>query len=141
MPLPSGPIPSFTRTIGLQSGPALQKLASLIGSTQADLVAKAGGGKANAVQLNSAICEIDVAATGADSVKLPPGYSGLQVFIANGGASSVQVFGSGNDTINGVDTATGVAQGPGLSALYACADVDNPGLSTQAARWYRILSA
>lgn len=141
MPLPSGPIPGFGRTIGLQSGPSLQKLADLIGSCQADLTAKAGGGKATALQLNAANVEIDVAATAADSVLLPLGYAGLQIFIANNGASSVQVFGKGNDTINGIATATGVAQGNGVSALYVCIDVDNPGLSTQAGRWYRILSA
>lgn len=136
MPLPSGPVPGFTRTIGLQSGPALQKLADLIGSVQYGITAKAGGTKALALQLNASLCVVTVCATNNDSVKLPPGYAGLTVMVVNMGAATLAVFGSGTDTINDVATATGVTQATLISGLYRCAAV-----VSGAGKWYRVLSA
>lgn len=136
MTVPSGPIPTFPRGDALQNGDALNKLALLIGGTQNNITAKAGGGKANATQLTAVKCRIKTCVTGGDSVKLPPGYPGLEVTISNSGAASAQVFGSGNDTINEVVTATGVAQANGKSAIYICYDVvAGVGL------WDRVLSA
>lgn len=134
--LPSGPIPSFTPTIGLQSGAALQKLAQLIGSTQNNITAQADGTKANATQITAAKARVTTVAGAGDSVKLPPGYPGLEVTLFNAGANSMQVFGSGNDTINDVATATGVAQANGLSAIYTCYDV-----VAGVGIWGRVLSA
>lgn len=136
MGLPSGPIPSFPRTTGLQDGNKLNALAQLIGSYQPGVTAHAGGGKASAYQLNASVVEIEVSATAADSVKLPPGYPGLEVIIFNNGAQSAQVFGSGLDTINGVATGTGVAQAAGKSALYKCYEV-----AAGVGKWLRIFSA
>lgn len=136
MTVPSGPVPSFPNTTGLQDGRALNKLAGLIGSTQNDITAQADGTKANATQLTAVKCRIATSAGALDSVKLPPGYPGLEVTIFNGGASSVQVFGSGEDTINEIDTAVGVTQDAGKSAIYTCYDVvDGVG------DWGRVLSA
>lgn len=134
--LPSGPVPTFPRGKALQDGDALNKLALLIGSTQNNIVAKAGGTKAAATQLTAAFCHVTTCATNADSVKLPPGYPGLEVIIANSGAADLQVFGSGLDTINGVATATGVTQADPLTALYKCVDV-----VAGVGKWFRILSA
>ena len=134
--LPSGPVPSFPNTTGLQSGPALNKLAGLIGSTQNNIVAHAGGTKAAATQLTAAMCNVTTCATNGDSVLLPPGYPGLEVIISNKGAADLQVFGSGLDTINDVATATGVTQADPLTALYKCSDV-----VAGVGKWYRILSA
>lgn len=136
MTLPSGPVPGFTRTIGLQSGPALQKLADLIGSVQTGITATAGGTKATAFQLNAAFCKVAVCATNNDSVLLPPGYAGLEVIVANAGAATLAVYGSGTDTINDVATATGVTQATLVHALYKCVAV-----VAGAGQWYRILSA
>ena len=134
--LPSGPIPSFTPGKALQDGYALQKLAQLIGSTQNNITAQADGTKANATPITAAKAHIATSAGAADSVLLPPGYPGLEITIFNGGANSIQVFGAGQDTINGVDTAVGVTQNNGISAVYTCYEV-----VAGVGIWGRVLSA
>jgi hypothetical protein len=100
------------------------------------LTARAGGGQASATALTGAINRVTVAASAADSVKLPaPSYVGQTVVLINSGASSIQVFGTGTDTINGVATATGVAQAAGITALYVAVSTGT------AAMWFRNLSA
>lgn len=123
MPVPSGPIPTFPRGLALQNGDALNKIAQLLGSTHNNITARAGGGKANAINITGTNARITVCATNGDSVKLPPGYPGLKVSIMNSGAANAQVFGAGNDTINDVVTGTGVTQATAKSALYTCYDV------------------
>ncbi len=134
--VPSGPIPSFGVGLALQDGNALQKLALLLGGTQNDITAQADGTKANATPITACKARVAVSAGALDSVLLPPGYPGLEVKIFNAGASSIQVFGHGTDTINGIATATGVTQNNGISAVYTCYNVvAGVGL------WGRILSA
>ncbi len=136
MTVPSGPIPTFGVGLALQDGNALNKLAQLIGGTQNNITAQADGTKANATQITACKARVSVSAGANDSVLLPPGYPGLEVTILNAGASSIQVFGSGNDTINAVVTGTGVTQNNGVSAVYTCYDVvAGVGL------WGRVLSA
>ena len=136
MAIPSGPVPSFTPTTGLQSGAALQKLAGLIGSTQNPITALAGGAKLGATPITGVKARIGTVATAGDSVLLPPGYPGLEISLYNATATSAQVFGSGSDTINAVATGTGVALAGGKSAVYTCYDVvAGVGL------WGRVLSA
>jgi len=100
------------------------------------LTAAAGGTQAAALLLAAAMNNVSVVATAADSVKLPLSTGGQFILVTNSDSTdSMQVFGSGTDTINGVATATGVAQAAGKSALY---------YSTKAApagTWFRILSA
>ena len=105
-------------------------------TTNAAVTAFAGGGQASATQLTGAVANVTVVATAAASVKLPAGETGKIFFLQNSDAAdSVQVFGNGTDTINGVATATGVAQAAGKSAIYFC-------VSPQpAAKWFRVLSA
>lgn len=132
----AGPVPTFPRGKALQDGDALNKLASLLGSTQNNIVAKAGGTKAAATVLTASKCRIKTCATNGDSVILPPGYPGLEITILNAGAADVQVFGAGNDTINAIATGTGVTQATLKSAIYTCYDVvEGVGL------WGRVLSA
>jgi hypothetical protein len=136
MAIPSGPVPSFTPTTGLQSGAALQKLAGLVGSSVNGLTALAAGTKAGATPITAVKARVAVSAGAADSVLLPPGYPGLEITIYNAGANSIQVFGAGSDTINAVATETGVTQNNGVSAIYTCYDVvAGVGL------WGRVLSA
>lgn len=76
------------------------------------ITAFAGGGKASATPLTSAVNRLSTVATGADSVLLPAVSAndiGLEVEIINDGAAAAQVFGQGSDTIDAVATATGVA--------------------------------
>lgn len=134
--IPSGPVPSFSRGLGLQDGDALNKLAQLIGSTQNNITAQADGTKANATQITGVKARVETSAGALDSVKLPPGYPGLEITIHNAAANSIQVFGSGSDTINEIATGVGVTQNAALSAIYTCYNVvAGVGL------WGRVLSA
>ena len=131
MALPSL-IPTFLSGFRMPQGSSLQALSDLIGSIQAPLTAKAGGGQASATQINSANVQVDTVATAADSVKLPPAVPGMRIFVTNAAANSMQVFGTSPDTINAVATGTGVAHAGGKSAWYVC---------TSAGKWFRDLSA
>ncbi len=136
MSIPSGPVPSFRPGPALQNGSDLQKLAGLIGSAVGPITAQADGTKANATPITAVKCLVGTSAGALDSVLLPPGYPGLEITIFNGGASSIQVFGSGSDTINGIATGTGVTQNNDISAVYTCyAVVSGVGI------WGRVLSA
>ena len=100
------------------------------------VTAAAGGGQTNATQLTGYAANVTVVATAADSVKLPLAIAGNVYFLQNSdSADSMQVFGAGTDTINGVATATGVAQAAGKSAVYFCT------VSAPAGKWFRVLSA
>lgn len=136
MALPSGPIPAFSGGFALTNQDLLQKLAQLIGSVQTGITAQADGTKANATQLNAAKCFVETSAGANDSVKLPPGYPGLEVTIFNGGNNSIQVFGSGTDRINEIATGTGVTQNNAISAVYTCYKV-----VSGVGEWGRVLSA
>jgi len=108
-------------------------LASPQWQTKSGIVALAGGALSAATPvLVLGSNEVVTVASGADSVVLPKAVAGNVVFVTNAGASSMQVFGNGSDTINGTAGATGVAQANGLSALYVASDNG---------QWYRILSA
>lgn len=100
-----------------------------------DITAEAAGTQAAATLLTSAINSVDTVAGAADGIKLPLAQAGLEIFVVNNTATSMQVFGSGTDTINNVVTATGVAQAAGISAIYKCVT------TAPAGKWYRVLSA
>lgn len=103
------------------------------------ITAHAGGGQTAATQLNAGYNVVSTVVTAADSVKLPPSLPGLTVTVANTtAATSMQVFGSGIDTISGIATATGVAQAGAKTATYIA---DSQGTATVAANWTRVLSA
>lgn len=107
-----------------------------LGSVATGITAHAGGGQGSATALTAAINSIDTVATAADSVALPaPTFVGQRVTVINTTATSMQVFGAGTDTINGVATATGVAQAAGKTADYIA-------ITTGAgAAWFRLISA
>ena len=108
----------------------------MIGSTQDNIIEFAGGAKLGATPITGVKARIGTVVTPNDSVLLPPGYPGLEISIYNASVNSAQIFGSGLDTINGINTATGVAQAGGASAIYTCYDVvAGVGL------WGRVLSA
>lgn len=105
-----------------------------------NLTAHAGGTQAAALALGYGLQIVRTVASGSDSVKLPPAVQGLVVFVMNlAAANSMQVFGSGVDTINAVATATGVAQAAGKVGIYI-AD-SGTGSATVAGNWTRLLSA
>lgn len=122
---------------GTAHGPAVfpsgQVGLGLLSQAADALTAHSGGTQAAALLLSAAINRISTVAAANDSVKLPVSVAGMSIAVINGAASnSMQVFGSGADTINDVATATGVAQAAGKTASYYC---------PVAGKWYRLLSA
>lgn len=99
------------------------------------VTAHAGGGQASATPLTQSVNTVGTVATAADSVSLPLAQAGLTVTVFNTSATSMQVFGSGTDTINNVATATGVAQAGGVGAQYFALS------SAPAGAWRRIQSS
>jgi hypothetical protein len=103
------------------------------------ITAHAGGGAASAYQLDYGVSNVTIVGTNADSVKLPAAIAGKWCFISNqDSAQSIQIFGGGTSTINGVAYGTGVAQAAGLSGLFYC--VSGTG-DDVAGAWVRLLSA
>lgn len=109
----------FPRGIGLIDKTRLNALLNVPQtSVETGITAAAGGTQAAARQLLAAYSVVSTVATAADSVKLLPAVPGIEMIVVNDGLNSMQVFGSGTDTINGVATATGVAQAPGTTVRY-----------------------
>jgi len=119
------PIPFPIRWFSLINGNTLNQLFGAPQfSAENGITATAGGTKATARLLKATINQLSVVATNTDSVKLPANpQPGNVVFIANDGAAVAQVFGSNNDTIDGVATATGVALTNATRCFYICASV------------------
>src|SRR5580765_4637289 len=117
------PIPFPIRWFSLINGNTLNQLFGAPQfSAENGITATAGGTKAAARLLKATINQLSVVATNTDSVKLPANpQPGNVVFIANDGAAVAQVFGSNNDTIDGVATATGVALTNATRCFYICA--------------------
>lgn len=97
------------------------------------ITAKVNGGKSGATQLSNGVNNITVVNTANDSALLPIADGKSIVIVINSdSADSVQIFGQGTDTINGIATGTGVAQAHGITALY---------VSPVKGQWFRLLSA
>lgn len=101
------------------------------GKVQTGVTAKAGGTQAAATAVTGDVVVVGTVATAADSIRLPAAVAGASMLVFNDGANSMQVFGAGTETINNVATATGVAQGSKVGALYAC---------VQDGKWIRFLA-
>ena len=99
-----------------------KKVKLLLSNTvETGITAHAGGTQAAALALDATktVHNVTVVGTAADSIKLPLATgSGIQHWIKNSDAAeSLQLFGSGTDTIDGIATATGVAIANGKSRL------------------------
>lgn len=92
-----------------------------LGGAETGLTAAAGGTQAAALALAAAKTVHNIATVGsaADSVKLPLATgSGQMHWVKNSAAAnSLQLYGSGTDTIDAVATATGVAVAAGKSRI------------------------
>ena len=84
------------------------------------ITAQAGGGQANAVQLTEAVNQVTVVATIADSIKLPAGYGGTLLCVANEAANSLDVYPAAGDQINGAGANVAYALAGGHSAVFVC---------------------
>lgn len=114
-------------------------------SGQAGIIAEAGGAQADATLLPAGVNRVDTVAGAADGVMLPSAVPGAVVFVVNGTATSMQVFGQpsndanpsqtpGNDVGDTITapgsstptaTATGNAQAAHVPAIYVCSVVGN----------------
>ena len=114
-------------------------------SAQAGIIAEAGGTQALATQLPAVVNRVDTVAGAADGVMLPSAVPGAIVFVINGTATSMQVFGQPSNDANPLQTpgtsvgdtitapgsstptasATGNAQGAHVPAIYVCSVVGN----------------
>lgn len=125
------------QSIGSLNGPAVL-------NTVDNLTATAGGGQSGALLLTAYFNRVTTVASGNDSVRLPQstvspyqvGSVGCQIYVHNSGANSMQLFGSGTDTINGVATGTGVAVPAGKQACLTLLSI-----SAGVGSWYMLLSA
>lgn len=88
---------------------------------QDNVTANAGGGQAGATALWAQTTRVTTVATVGDSVKLPPSAPGLELLVINHGAQSMQVYGTGADTIDDAAAATGVSQMVNSMVIYTCA--------------------
>lgn len=136
MPQPTQVTYPAGRTVAFNTGIGLHDIAILAsgnGWSAASISARAGGGQANATPLRSAQNLIAVCASAGDSVQLPPAAGGQNMWIANGGAASCQVFAyPGTDTINGVANGTGIALAAGKAIELFC---------PLTGAWFGVLSA
>lgn len=125
--LPSLAARVYTTSKQLIGGDDFNNLASQLNSGQDGITAGIGGTQAKATQLTKAVNVIGTVVTANDSVKLPKGILGLEVWIQNAdGADSAQVFTFGKGTINNTDgAATGVALAASLTGatMYKCMDI------------------
>lgn len=101
----------------------------ILESSQDNITATAGGGQANAFQINSQTARVSVVATAGDSIQLPPSAAGLELLIINHGANAMQVFGNlaAGDVVDDQAAATGVSQMSNSLVIYSCAT---------AGKWY-----
>lgn len=67
----------------------------------------AGTTRADALQLAKEVNNVTTAAA-STGVLLPVGVVGMRIVVFNGGANTIQVYGAGSETIDGVAGATGV---------------------------------
>lgn len=115
---------NITATPGTQGSGApgiYQLLAGLFAESATDsITAFAGGGQTSATLLTTELNRVTTVATAADSIKLPASVKGTTIMVVNHAANSMQVFGSGTDTINDVATATGVPHMPNSTVIYSC---------------------
>jgi hypothetical protein len=94
---------------------------SYTGAVAANLTANVTGTQAGATALGYGINQIATSGAAAAAAALPAAVPGAYVTVINDGANTVQIFGSGTDTINGVASATGVTQTPSSEITYWCA--------------------
>lgn len=122
----------YTSSRQLVGGDDINNIVAQLNSAKDGISAGVGGTQALATQLGAAVNNVATVASANDSVKLPKGFPGLEVWIANEDADSLQVFlyGTSTGTIDGTDgSATGVAQAQGAK-VYKCLKVSTAGVET-----------
>jgi hypothetical protein len=80
------------RGAGLLDSTEMSKFFNMVLGCVNGITAHAGGGVALATPLNLGFNEVDVCATAADSVVLPPAIMNALCWVYNGGAASMNIF-------------------------------------------------
>jgi len=89
-------------------------------STRSGIVARAGGGQANATLIAATYNRVLTVATAGDSVRLPRARPGVEIFIANRGANSLNVFPATGDFINALAANAAFARAAGTMSSFIC---------------------
>ena len=110
---------AFAGNIPLQAGDFLLE------SSQDNITATAGGGQANAFQINAQTVRVTTVATTNDSVMLPPSQAGLEMLVINHGVNPMIVYGFASDVIDDTTVGQGVQQMQNSFVLYSCATPGN----------------
>jgi hypothetical protein len=84
------------------------------------IVAHAGGGQANAVQLTAMNYFIATVATAGDSVKLPPAKVGMEITNQSATATGPNDFPASGETINALAANTAIAVAPQSILIFFC---------------------
>ena len=84
------------------------------------IVAHAGGGQANAVQLTAMNYFIATVATAGDSVKLPPAKVGMEITNQSATATGPNVFPASGETINALAANTAITVAPQSVLIFFC---------------------
>ena len=125
-PVVVGDIASFASTGGNIEDSGFSVLNGLLAQPAATgLTAHSGGGQTSALLLTKVVNNVTTVAAAGDSVALPTAAAGLEITVTNSGANSMQVYGSGTDTINGITYTVGVPQLPGVTVVYTAATTGN----------------
>lgn len=109
-------------------------MAAISEQIKTGIVATAGGGQANAVELVAGDNVVATCATAGDSVRLPARCApGTEVFVRNNGAASCNVFPPVGGTINVLSANAGFATAAARGAFLKCVDTTGAGLIWAAA--------
>jgi hypothetical protein len=88
------------------------------------LTAFAGGGQANALQLNYRKSRVTTVATAADSVKLPKAKPGMEMTVVNAAAvNAMNVFPSSGESINALSADTALSVAANKTITFHCITV------------------
>jgi hypothetical protein len=102
-------------------------------SAKDNVTATAGGGQANAVQINDMTTRVTTVGTAADSVKLPVAVPGLMLTVVNAAAAnSMNLFPATGEAINALSANTALAVAAGKAVI--C-------IATALKQWHTILTA
>jgi|ERR1051325_5257885 len=83
-----------------------------------NIIAHAGGGQANAVQMNPGMNTIVIAASAGDSVRLPDDVLSQFTVVINRGANAVDVFPFLGDSINALAVNTAISVPAGNTVMF-----------------------
>lgn len=89
-------------------------------SSTVGIVATPAGTQATSIALTTVYNNVETVASANDGVLLTQAIPGRQRIVFNNGANALKVFGLGNDTVDGVAGATGVALANAKRCGYYC---------------------